>query len=143
MLGSRGRPWPDTRPPPWHFQAGNAPGRADGNHFYLICNVGHARNYREIDERRVTVREVRLKGTGTPYRLDPWSGKTERIAAFRREGDYLAVPVSLQENDTCLIAMTEEEILPLPDKAHVSLLIQGLHQGCHIMGMLCFRGRTL
>ncbi|MCI9572874.1 MAG: hypothetical protein HFH97_09730 [Lachnospiraceae bacterium] len=84
--------------------------QADGNHFYLICNVGHARNYREIDERRVTVREVRLKGTGTPYRLDPWSGKTERIADFRREGDYLAVPVSLQENDTCLIAMTEEEI---------------------------------
>ena len=82
----------------------------DDNHFYLICNVGHARNYRELDERRVTSREVRLKGAGTPYRLDPWSGNIERISDFRAEGDYLAIPVSLQENDTCLIAITEEEI---------------------------------
>lgn len=80
----------------------------DGCQFYLICNVGTASNYRQIDEERQISCQAALKGHGIPWKLDPWNGQAEPVESYRQEGEYLMVPITVQENDTCLLAVLPE-----------------------------------
>ena len=70
--------------------------------------MGTASNYRQIDEERQISCQAALKGHGIPWKLDPWNGRAEPVESYRQEGEYLMVPITVQENDTCLLAVLPE-----------------------------------
>lgn len=93
----------------------------DGNTgYYFLFNYA-------TDKEVSTVRQqISLKGAGTPYLMDLWSGKVTEIANYMVTDDgYITVDVALDPNDTCMIALTNDK----SDKIHAADLGKGLSFG--------------
>jgi hypothetical protein len=73
----------------------------DGTRYYFLFN------YATDDVIAAVSQPISLKGTGTPYLLDLWSGKVLQIANYVAADDgYTTVDVSLAPNQTCMVAIS-------------------------------------
>ncbi|GAA2883923.1 glycosyl hydrolase [Streptosporangium fragile] len=84
----------------------NARRVADGVDYYYLCNGKHAETVKPpvaaIDHEVSLTRTTR---DAVPYRLDLWTGRAERIAAYTEENGRVRVRVTLQPSETTVIAL--------------------------------------
>ncbi|MEU5597561.1 glycosyl hydrolase [Streptomyces sp. NPDC020298] len=75
--------------------------------FYYLCNGKHAETVKPpvaaIDH-EVTLRRTR-GGATVPYLLDPWTGKTARIAQYAQDGRDFTLRVTLQPGQVMIVAL--------------------------------------
>ncbi|MBB2910893.1 hypothetical protein FHS43_002156 [Streptosporangium becharense] len=79
---------------------------ADGVDYYYLCNGKHAETVKPpvapIDHE---VSLARTTDGAVPYRLDLWTGRAERIAAYTEEDGRVRVRVALQPSEATVIAL--------------------------------------
>ncbi|MEU3792939.1 glycosyl hydrolase [Streptomyces fructofermentans] len=84
----------------------NAHRVADGVDYYYFCNGKHAETVKPpvaAVDHDVTLR--RSTADGVPHLLDPWTGRTERIAHYTEDGDTVTVRVALQPAESLVVAV--------------------------------------
>ncbi|WP_433472734.1 glycosyl hydrolase [Spirillospora sp. CA-142024] len=77
-----------------------------GTDYYYLCNGKHAETVKPpvaaIDH---DVTFTRSDRKAVPYRLDLWTGETERIAVYREDGDTITLRVALQPSEATVIVL--------------------------------------
>ena len=85
--------------------------RNDSNvDYYYLHNYGDVKNFGEVLKIRKIDTKISLTGSGTPYKLNAWTGEVTQIKNFVRNGDKVEVDLKLVGNDSTIIALTEEKI---------------------------------
>lgn len=87
-----------------------------GDYYYLLAQEKQAGNQKTTLPRNAIHTELTLKGTGSVYRLDPWTGKAFILPTLHAEPGSVTVMLHLNGNDAALLMVTEEpvEAEPLP-----------------------------
>lgn len=94
----------------------------DGIDYYYVYNRGFNANSgiqpgwgygkeREVPYGAATV-NVAFRAEGTPYRLDAWTGRVEAVTDYVREGDRVLIPITLEGNESTLIAFDRTGAFP-------------------------------
>lgn len=101
--------------------------RRDGrtDYFYL-CNGKHAETVKPpvaaIDHEVAFTRSDRK---AVPYRLDLWTGETERIAVYREDGDTVTIRVALQPSEATVIMLARGGHAPSATASEAELRVDG------------------
>lgn len=86
--------------------------RADeARDYYFLYNYAGTDMYRETHDAKAVKTTVTLQGTGTPYVLDAWTGKTRVAEGWKATDGGVAVDVTIAPNDSTIIVLCEEELV--------------------------------
>ncbi|SFN65788.1 hypothetical protein SAMN04489713_102711 [Actinomadura madurae] len=102
-----------------HRQAG----RTD---YYYLCNGKHAETVKPpvaaIDH---DVTFTRADREAVPYRLNLWTGETERVAVYREDGDRVTLRVALQPSEAAVIMFARGGRAPSATASDVRVRVEG------------------
>ncbi|GGQ30268.1 hypothetical protein BKA00_002818 [Actinomadura coerulea] len=98
-------------------------GRAD---YFYLCNGKHAETVKPpvaaIDHEVTFTRSDR---EAVPYRLNLWTGETERIAVYREDGDTVTLRVALQPSEATVIILARGGEAPSATASQAELRVEG------------------
>lgn len=72
---------------------------------YRRLRTTQAYFFTNLSTSTTAINQVSLRGTGTPYRLDPYSGQAQAIAVYERSGGRTIVPVEIAPGDSLIIVL--------------------------------------
>ncbi|QKW37235.1 alpha-L-rhamnosidase [Actinomadura sp. NAK00032] len=101
--------------------------RWDGHtDYFYLCNGKHAETVKPpvaaIDH-EITL--TRSDPKAVPYRLDLWTGETERIAVYREDGDAVTLRVALQPSEATVIMLARGGHAPSATASEAELRVDG------------------
>ncbi|MFD0684807.1 glycosyl hydrolase, partial [Actinomadura fibrosa] len=98
-------------------------GRTD---YYYLCNGKHAETVKPpvaaIDHEVTLVRSDRA---AVPYRLDLWTGESERVAVYREDGDRITLRIALQPGEATVVMLARGGSAPHAASAGTALRVDG------------------
>ena len=80
----------------------------EGNYFYFY-HYGNADTFPQMEQTGQIYTEVTLQGQGIPYLFHTWSGEITPILSYRKEHNNVTVPLSLDRNDSCIVALLRNQ----------------------------------
>ncbi len=82
----------------------------DARDYYFLYNYAGTDMYREIHDAKAVETTVTLKGEGTPYVLDAWTGEAKVAESWKAVDGGVAVDVAIAPNDSLVVVLTTDEL---------------------------------
>ena len=87
------------------------------NEYYFIYNYGGTNTYREIGDAKAVDANITLKGNGTPYIFNAWTGEVSLPEDFQKNDGTVTLSLHLEPNDSIIVVVSENTL----DKANDSV----------------------